>query len=441
MTSSRNAVKVGIASFLMIVAISALLIWKSGVLLRAAGYELIGEFSDVGGLLTGAEVRYRGYKVGQIFHITPSPTGVRVHFRVKTYVKVPKGSSLKVLFDGLIGEKYLAILPNPDSSDIIKEGTVLPGTSSLGLATFVDIGTQNLQITREIVDSFRKIIATEESSQTLKKSLKRLDEIMDNLAILTKEIADISQESSLKKALRNMQTITETLTTFTHNILQKGQADKEILSVIHDAGLLSKTIREMTQKVQQEIVTENMFRSVKSSITNIEKLTEKLLELFPEKTSATGNALFKQAGSFVSTLSSMEIKPQSSFEYAAQERLAYYALGLDIRFPAYFYRIGIGNRLQTETKFLHFQYGIPFSSYFQTRYGLFYTHPGAGIDFIGIPGIRFSLELFNPNKVELDLNARLHLIERFDLTFSAKNDPAKSSGIFHQYLIGISGEF
>ena len=67
----RTALKVGIATFLMTIAIAALLVWKSSIHLKATGYQLVGKFQYVSGLLNGAEVRYRGVNVGKVFSIKP----------------------------------------------------------------------------------------------------------------------------------------------------------------------------------------------------------------------------------------------------------------------------------------------------------------------------------------------------------------------------------
>ena len=108
----KHAFRVGLISFVMCLMIATLLIWISGIFLRAGGYELKGRFSTVNGLLPGDDVRYRGYKVGRVFSIKPSPDHIEVSFRVRQGTNIPKNSKLRVLFDGLIGEKYMGVIPN-----------------------------------------------------------------------------------------------------------------------------------------------------------------------------------------------------------------------------------------------------------------------------------------------------------------------------------------
>ena len=65
------ALRVGAVTLAMLLVISGLIVWKSGALLKAKGYRIVGEFSEVGGLLSGAEVRYRGYPIGRVDNIVP----------------------------------------------------------------------------------------------------------------------------------------------------------------------------------------------------------------------------------------------------------------------------------------------------------------------------------------------------------------------------------
>ena len=192
-----KAFKVGIISFLLISAISILLIWKSGLLLKASGTELYGSFDTINGLLNGAEVRYRGYKIGQVFEINPQPKEILVKFLVEEGVDIPTGSKLKVVFDGLVGEKYLGISPNFESTKMVVSGDTLYGRASLGLASFVDIGAKNLETTKEILDTFNQIFSSEDVASSIKNGLLQIEQIATQLSRITEEIGSFSEEQAL----------------------------------------------------------------------------------------------------------------------------------------------------------------------------------------------------------------------------------------------------
>ena len=103
--------KIGIISLAALLILGGMIVWKGDIFLRSSGYELIGSFSNAGGLMPGAEVRYRGFKVGKVTRIEPNPQDVKVYLIVQSNIKVPEGSTLRVAFDGLIGQKFVEIIP------------------------------------------------------------------------------------------------------------------------------------------------------------------------------------------------------------------------------------------------------------------------------------------------------------------------------------------
>ena len=115
----ENTVLVGLFASIILFILSFLLIWQSNLFIRVSGYELVGRFDSVGGLLTQSEVRFRGYRVGRVVDIQPKKDAILVRFSVTHDVQIPNGSSLRVIFDGLVGEKYVEVL-----QQIIKQNTL-----------------------------------------------------------------------------------------------------------------------------------------------------------------------------------------------------------------------------------------------------------------------------------------------------------------------------
>ncbi|MEZ4575746.1 MAG: MlaD family protein [Vampirovibrionales bacterium] len=133
-------VKVGLLTIIALVVLTSTVIWLRG---RSLGgevrYEVI--FNDVDGLRKGAPVQFMGIRVGYIEDIkviehrggprqqngrrqwcplpntvVPSDFEVKVVFGInRADVIPPKGSVVSVEQSGIIGEKFLEILP-PDPS-------------------------------------------------------------------------------------------------------------------------------------------------------------------------------------------------------------------------------------------------------------------------------------------------------------------------------------
>lgn len=183
--------KVGLVALAAVLVLGSMIVWKGDLLLLSKGYDLTGSFNDAGGLMPGAEVRYRGFKVGKVIRIDPNPLDVKVFLVLESNTKVPEGSSLRVAFDGLIGQKYVEIMPG-QSTNMLRSGSVLPGFSTLGIVDFIDIGTQNLEESKKILQSISKFT----DDPIIQKSAK---DILVNLERSTNEINRIT--TSLGKAL------------------------------------------------------------------------------------------------------------------------------------------------------------------------------------------------------------------------------------------------
>ena len=82
----------------------------------ADGYRLVAFFDNVGGLKPRAAVRSSGVLVGRVEKIEfdDKMYQAKVYLRLDKTTKFPTDSSVKVLTAGLLGEKYLGIMPGAE---------------------------------------------------------------------------------------------------------------------------------------------------------------------------------------------------------------------------------------------------------------------------------------------------------------------------------------
>lgn len=77
------------------------------------GYTVSAEFTKVGGLSIGSDVRINGIKVGTVTaqDLNNEDYTVRVTFSISPQVKLPKDSVATIAGDGLMGNKFVKIEP------------------------------------------------------------------------------------------------------------------------------------------------------------------------------------------------------------------------------------------------------------------------------------------------------------------------------------------
>ncbi len=84
-------------------------------------YNLQARFLSAGGINVGNDVKMRGVKIGVVSNVSlDNDYFAVVNFEVYEEISIPRESIVKVASDGILGNKYLSILPDGDLSKTLK---------------------------------------------------------------------------------------------------------------------------------------------------------------------------------------------------------------------------------------------------------------------------------------------------------------------------------
>ena len=114
---SRNLLETLLGAVVLIVAVGFLVFaYRSSQVQQNGGYELIARFDKVDGLEPGSDVRISGIKVGSVLDQSLDSETYRaeVRFSLREDVRLPADTSAAVVSNGLLGGKYLALVPGGD---------------------------------------------------------------------------------------------------------------------------------------------------------------------------------------------------------------------------------------------------------------------------------------------------------------------------------------
>jgi len=129
---SRNVIETVMGAVVLVIAAVFLFFAYSTSQVRAvSGYEVTANFDRIEGIREGGDVRISGIKVGSIVSETLDPTNFLavVKLTVDPVVKLPTDTVAEILSSGLLGDKYLALVPGA-ADDMIKPGGVIKFTQS-----------------------------------------------------------------------------------------------------------------------------------------------------------------------------------------------------------------------------------------------------------------------------------------------------------------------
>lgn len=108
--------------------------YSSADLRKVDGYRLTAQFSSIGGLQNGADVRISGVKVGSVVGLTLDAASFLavVHLSIDPSIRLPRDTVALVASESLLGGKYLSLEPGGDPERIPEDGRIEYTQSSPG---------------------------------------------------------------------------------------------------------------------------------------------------------------------------------------------------------------------------------------------------------------------------------------------------------------------
>lgn len=77
--------------------------------------KISANFLKLGGIIVGNDVKLRGIKIGVVSNVfLDSEYYARVEMEIDSKIKLPRNSQISVQSEGILGNKYLSIIPGDD---------------------------------------------------------------------------------------------------------------------------------------------------------------------------------------------------------------------------------------------------------------------------------------------------------------------------------------
>ena len=121
-----------IGTIVIIVAITFLtLSFKSTKISTKDGYQINAKFDNADGINIGSDIKISGVKIGTIAEQSLDKESFQAQLKLNIYnhIKIPSDSSAKIVSEGLLGSKYIAITPG-GNDDFLENGQEINFTQS-----------------------------------------------------------------------------------------------------------------------------------------------------------------------------------------------------------------------------------------------------------------------------------------------------------------------
>ncbi len=123
----RNAIETLLGGVVLVVAVAFLFFALESAQVRGVqGYSLKAIFYKIGGLSSGSDVRINGIKVGTVTEnkLNPETFDAEVQLSIRPDIKLPKDTVAVIASEGLVGNKYVRLMPGSEKTYIAPGGTI-----------------------------------------------------------------------------------------------------------------------------------------------------------------------------------------------------------------------------------------------------------------------------------------------------------------------------
>jgi len=136
---TKMELQVGIFVFIALVILVTFVLLIGNIRTWTSGYRINFTFYFVNGIRIGSPVRFAGVDVGEVKGIKflPAPGGEREKIQITGWlrkdVKIPVDSAVWINTLGLLGEKYIEIMPGQDYNNNLAAGGTLLGVDPIAI--------------------------------------------------------------------------------------------------------------------------------------------------------------------------------------------------------------------------------------------------------------------------------------------------------------------
>ncbi|MCK9572614.1 MAG: MlaD family protein [Candidatus Omnitrophica bacterium] len=134
---TKLELKVGIFVFIGLIIFVFFILFIGGFKTWSSGYTINFNFNFINGVKTGAPVRFAGVDAGEVKKVyieylpEENRTNIRLQAWLRSNIKVPVDSRVLINTLGLLGEKYIEILPGNNYADCLQNNGNLSGIDPL----------------------------------------------------------------------------------------------------------------------------------------------------------------------------------------------------------------------------------------------------------------------------------------------------------------------
>ncbi|WP_341787071.1 outer membrane lipid asymmetry maintenance protein MlaD [Rickettsia endosymbiont of Cantharis rufa] len=138
----QNIIETIIGFVVLIIALLFLIFaYKAGSSITSSkGYQVTANFQSAEGIAVGSDVMISGIKIGTVKKIILDPDSfyASVYLNINDDFKIPKDSKAQVVTSGLLGGKYISIVPGNDDENLAANEEIRYTQSAINIESLIN---------------------------------------------------------------------------------------------------------------------------------------------------------------------------------------------------------------------------------------------------------------------------------------------------------------
>ena len=296
-------------------------------------------FVQVAGLSPQSKVLVAGVKVGDVRTIGLENGKARVVLGISNEVPIYADATTSLGSIGILGEKFIDLDPGHSAKGPFPEGQPLPSKAGISLDNLMETLAEVGKNVKGVTEALDKSIGGEQGRQ-------KLDEIVDNIRVLTAEFRSMAQENhgAINNTLANVESITADLKDKLPKLAQQFESvGKNINALLEEnrpelKGAMGD-VRKLAQSFQG---TANNLKILTDRINNGEGTIGKLLN--DETTVKKLNEAVDNVNNMLGGFNKMDFRLDMNAAQWEKRKDSRVGLGIEIvPRPDYWYSLGFAS--------------------------------------------------------------------------------------------------
>jgi phospholipid/cholesterol/gamma-HCH transport system substrate-binding protein len=389
------------------------------------GYVLEATFDSVAGIDDKAAIRMAGVKIGFVEKVALEDGRARLVLRIDPGVKIARGSEAGVKTMGLLGDKYVEIIPrrkteygaeSPEQSPFYREGELIETTTSPS-----DVDKLVSQLSA-IADDIKQVTASLRQVFGTERGARSMEDILADLRGTTSNIREFSY--ALRSDGSEMVMRLNELATNLNGVVNDNRDNlkvtlENVREASRSAELALASIENVTKKIDRGegtlgklVSDDSMYNNIDSAAKGISDYTSRL-ERMKTIVGFRSEYMFPESKTYFT----LELKPKPDKYYileVASDPYAKYTRSEVVTTPP-------GTTTVSETYEDRLRFSVEFAKRWGNlalRMGLIESRGGIGADYFAFDDrVKFSLDAWNFSSKEPG-NLNTHMKASLNFTIS-----------------------